>query len=59
MITDIHGYSRIRMILTGKKHPKLKLQSLKKIRIWTFWLLVQQINSFKEVLKLKQIFQKK
>ena len=27
-------------ILTGKKHPKIKLQRLWKIRIWTFGLLV-------------------
>ena len=45
-------------ILTGKKHPKIKLQRSRKIRIWTFGSLVHQINSIKEVLKLKQIFQK-
>ena len=45
-------------ILTGKNHPKIKLQRLRKIRIWTFGLLVHQINSFEEVLKLKQVFQK-
>ena len=45
-------------ILTGKKHPKIKLQRLRKIRIWTFGSLVHQINSFQEVLKLKQIFRK-
>ena len=45
-------------ILTGKKHPKIKLQRLRKIRIGTFGLLVHEINSFQEVLKLKQIFQK-
>ena len=45
-------------ILTGEKHPKIKLQGLRKIRIWTFGPLVHQINSFQEVLKLKQIFQK-
>ena len=33
-------------ILTGKKHPKIKLQHLRKIRIWTFGSLVHQINSF-------------
>ena len=33
-------------ILTGKKHLKLKLKCLRKIRIWTFRLLVHQINSF-------------
>ena len=41
-----------------EKHPKVKLQRLRKIRIWTFESLVHQINSFSEVLKLKQIFQK-
>ena len=45
-------------ILTGKKQPKIKLKRLRKIRIWTFGLLVHQINSFQEVLKLEQIFQK-
>ena len=33
-------------ILTGKKHPKIKLQRLRKIRIWTSGLLVHQINFF-------------
>ena len=33
-------------ILTGKKHPKITLQHLRKIRIWTFGLSVHQINSF-------------
>ena len=45
-------------ILTGKKHPKIKLQYLGKLWIWTFGSLVHQINSFQEALKLKQIFQK-
>ena len=45
-------------ILTGKKHPKIKLQRLRKIRILTFGSLVHQINFFQEVLKLEQIFQK-
>ena len=45
-------------ILTGKKHPKIKIQRLRKIRILTFGPLVHQINSFQEVLKLEQIFQK-
>ena len=45
-------------ILTGKKHPKIKLQRLRKIRILTFGSLVDQINYFQEVLKLEQIFQK-
>ena len=33
-------------ILTGKKHPKIKFQRLRKIRISTFGSLVHQINSF-------------
>ena len=33
-------------ILTGKKHPKIQLQLLRKIRILTFGSLVHQINSF-------------
>ena len=33
-------------ILTGKKHPKIKLQRLRKIRLWTFGSLVHQINTF-------------
>ena len=33
-------------ILTGKKRPKIKLQHLRKIRIWTFLSLVHGINSF-------------
>ena len=32
-------------ILTLKKHPKIKLQHLRKIRIGTFGLLLHQINS--------------
>ena len=42
-------------ILTGKKHPKIKLQRLRKIRILTFGSLVHQINSCQEVLGLEQI----
>ena len=45
-------------ILKGKKHAKINLQRLRKIRIWTFGSLVHQINSYIEVLKLQQIFQK-
>ena len=33
-------------ILTGKKHSKVKIQRLRKIRIWTFASLVHQINPF-------------
>ena len=45
-------------ILSGKNHPKIELQRLRKIRIWAFGSLVRQINSFHKVLKLKQVFQK-
>ena len=67
---NAHGYGDISIgmivirdkllsrILTGKKHTKIKLQHLRKIQIWTFGSLVHQINSFQEVLKLKQIFKK-
>ena len=37
-------------ILTGKKLRQIKLQRLQKVQIWVFGLLVQQINSLKEVL---------
>ena len=40
-----HDFLLLR-ILTGKKHPKVKLQRLRKIRILTFGSLVHQINSF-------------
>ena len=50
-------FSHLR-ILTGEKHPKIKLKRLRKIWILTFGSLVHQINSFQEVLKLEQIFQK-
>ena len=53
MHCDLCNYLRI---LTGKKHPKIKLQRLRKIRILTFGSLLHQINSFQEVLKLEQIF---
>ena len=45
-------------IATGKKHPKIKLQRLRKTRILIFGSLVHQNNSFQEVLELEQIFQK-
>ena len=51
-------HSEFLRILTWKKHPKIKLQRLREIRLWTFGLLVHQINPFQEVLKLEQIFQK-
>ena len=44
---------------TGKKHPKIKLQRLRKIQILTFGLLLHQINSFQEVVKLEKNFPKK
>ena len=45
----------ILMILTGSKnHRQIKLQRLQNLRIWAFGLLVHQINSLSEVLKLKQ-----
>ena len=47
------------MILTGKKHPKVKLQRFWKVRIWTFGWLLHQINSIYEVPKLKQNFRKR
>ena len=37
-------------ILTGKKLRQIKLQRFQKVQIWVFGLLVQQINSLKEVL---------
>ena len=40
------------------KRHQIKFQHLQKVRIWAFRLLVQQINSIAEVLKLKQKFQK-
>ena len=33
-------------ILAGKKHPKIKLQGLRKMRICTFESLAHQINFF-------------
>ena len=36
---------------------QIKLQRLQKVQIWAFGLLVQQINSLQEVLKLTQNFQ--
>ena len=51
-------YLHFLRILTGKKHPKINSSTNKKYEIWACRLLVHQINSFQEVLKLKQIFQK-
>ena len=50
---------KVLRIVKGKKQPKVKPQRLRKIKIWTFGSFIHQINSFQEVLKLKQIFQKK
>ena len=36
----------LRILLTGKKYPKVKLQRLRKIQLWTFGSLTHQINSF-------------
>ena len=42
------------MILTGTKHPKIKLRHFRKVYIWTFVWLVHKINSLYEIYKLKQ-----
>ena len=42
---------------TGKKHRQIKLQRLKKVRVWAFGWLVHQISSLQKVLKLKQNLQ--
>ena len=60
-LSEIHGAGRVKQylrILTGKKHCQIKLQRLQKVGIWAFGSLVHQINSLKEVLKLKQNLQK-
>ena len=41
-----------------KEYPQIKHQLLRKTWIWIFGFLVQQINSFWKVLKLKQNFQR-
>ena len=41
-------------ILTGKKHRQIKLQRLQKVQIWASGLLVHQINSLEQVLKLQK-----
>ena len=38
--------SKYLKILTGKKHPKIELQRLRKIRIRTFESFIHQINTF-------------
>ena len=45
-------------ILSGKKHPQIKLQRFPKQWIWTFGWLVYQINSICKILHLKQNFRK-
>ena len=46
-------------ILTAKKHRQIKLQRLQKVQIWaSLGSLEHQINSLKEVLKLKENFHK-
>ena len=61
-LSDLRNYvltkSDFLRILTRKKHRQMKLQCLQKVKIWVFGLLVQQINSLWEVLKLKHNFQK-
>ena len=57
--TDNANGGLLLRILTGKKYRQIKHKRLQKIQIWAFELLVQQINSLSEVLKLKQNFQKK
>ena len=37
-----------------EKAPSYKTTTLTKVRIWAFGLLVHQINSLQEILKLKQ-----
>ena len=45
-------------ILTGKQHPQIKPQRFRKVWIWTFGWLVQQINPLYKVFKFKQNFRK-
>ena len=51
-------YIQLLRILTGKKHPQIKLQHFRKVWIWTFGWLVHQINPLYEILELKQNFWK-
>ena len=46
LLGDSNEMFRLR-ILTGKKHPKIKLLRLRKIRIWTFGSLVHHIRGSK------------
>ena len=50
--------SSILRILTGKKHSQIKLQCFYKVWISTFGWLVHQLNSLREINKLKQNFPK-
>ena len=45
-------------IFSHQTPRQINLQSLRKVQIWAFGLLVHRIISLKEVLKLKQNFQK-
>ena len=45
-------------ILTGKKHPQIKLQRSLKVPVWAFALLAHQINSLEVVFILKKNVQK-
>ena len=56
-IRQIQFVSELR-ILTGKKHPQIKLQRFRKLWIWTFGWLLHQTNFLYEALKLKQNFRK-
>ena len=56
-IRQIQFVSELR-ILTGKKHPQIKLQRFRKLWIWTFGWLLHQTNFLYEALKLKQNFWK-
>ena len=47
-LTEEFGSKNLELlrVITGKKHPKIKLQPLRKIRILAFESLVHQINFF-------------
>ena len=58
-LSDIHVVELIQLKETHReKVPPNETPELTKVQIWAFGLLVQQINSLEEVLKLKQNFQK-
>ena len=54
MLAFVFSSNSLRM-LSAKKHAKIKLQRLRKMRIWIFGSLVHQSNSFWEVLKLANL----